>query len=142
MRDMGSGCEGVDVALDQWISALSAGDVEILQEILTDDFRLSCDPAIAGGLMNKEQFIEFDRHISNAKIEILSLTARRCNDTAITQVFARVEEQFDGDPAGTTVDKVLDIVGTGRTLAYASGWRVGPDGKWCCFQHHLFGPVD
>jgi len=92
--------------------------------------------------MNKEQFIEFDRHIKDAKIEILSLTARRSNDTAITQLFARVEEQFVGDPAGTTADKVLEIVGSGRTLAYASSWRLEPDGKWRCSQHHLFGPVD
>ena len=53
MRDIGPGCEGVDVALDTWINALAVGNAEILHEILTDDFLLSCDPTIAGGRMNK-----------------------------------------------------------------------------------------
>jgi ketosteroid isomerase-like protein len=131
----------VDVALEQWITAIARGEVDCLDAILTDDFRLTCDPQIAGGLMDKTQFIAFDRHISKATIDILSLTARRYQDTVITQIFARVDEEFDGDPAGTSAEVLHGIVG-GRTLAYASGWRPSIDGGWLCFQHHLFGPVD
>lgn len=142
MRDLGPGCEGVDVALERWINAISVGDADQLYELLADDFQLTCDPSIAGGRMNKEEFIEFDRHIQAAKIEIVSLTARRMKHIAITQVFATVEESFSGDPAGTTADQLGGLVGSGRTLAYATGWRAEPDGSWRCFQHHLFGPVD
>lgn len=142
MRDIGPGCEGVDVALYKWIDALAAGDADVLNDILTDDFQLTCDPSIANGRMNKEQFIEFDRHISEAKIEILSFTARRCEDTAITQIFARVEEKFSSDPAGASAEQLGGIVGSGRTLAYATGWRPSANGEWLCFQHHLFGAVD
>ena len=90
---------------------------------------------------DKAQFIEFDRHIRECTIDILSFTARRYNDTAVTQVFARVEERFEGDPVGTTATELSRIVG-GRVLAYASAWRPGENGEWQCFQHHLIGPVD
>lgn len=141
MRDIGPGCEGVDVALEDWIGALAAGEAHRLQEILTEDFQLTCDPDVAGGRMNKAQFIEFDSHIRDCTIEFLSFTARRYNDTAITQIFAKVEERFEGDPVGTTAEDLSKIVG-GRILAYASAWRTSGNGDWKCFQHHLFGPVD
>lgn len=141
MRDIGPGCEGVEVALGAWLSALTSGAVELLQNILTDDFRLTCDPSIAGGRMNKAEFIEFDRHIRECTVEVLSFTARRYNDTAITQIFARVNERFEGDPVGATAAELNRIVG-GRVLAYASAWRPGDNGEWRCFQHHLIGPVD
>jgi hypothetical protein len=140
LLDIGPGCEGVEVALGAWLGALTDGQVDLLQEILTDDFRLTCDPSIAGGRMNKAQFIEFDRHIHECTIEVLSLTARRYNDTAITQIFARVDERFEGEIPGTTAAAIDRIVG-GRILAYASAWRPGNDGAWHCFQHHLIGPV-
>ncbi len=141
MRDIGPGCEGVDVALEKWIAALAKGEAHQLQEIFTEDFQLTCDPEIAGGRMNKAQFIEFDSHIRDCAVEVLSLTARRFNDTAVTQMFARVDERFEGDPVGTTAEHLAGIVG-GRTLAYASAWRPAGNGDWLCFQHHLIGPVD
>ena len=141
MLDIGLGCEGVDVAVDKWLGALRTGRVEILEEVLTDDFLLTSGPNIAGGRMDKAQFIEFDRHIRDCTIEILSLTARRYNETAITQTFARVDERFEGDPLGTTAADLNDLV-SGRVLAYASAWRPDESGQWRCFQHHLFGPVD
>jgi hypothetical protein len=141
MRDIGPGCEGVEVALGAWIRALRSGEIELLQNILTDDFRLTCDPSIAGGRMNKAEFIEFVRHIRECTVEILSFTARRYNDTAIAQIFARVSERFEGDPVGAKAAELNRIVG-GRVLAYASAWRPCENGEWRCFQHHLIGPVD
>jgi len=141
MLDIGAGCEGVEVALSAWLGALTGGQVHLLQEILTEDFRLTCDPSIAGGRMNKAQFIEFDRHIRECTIEVLSLTARRYNNTAVTQIFARVDERFEGEILGTSADAITRMVG-GRILAYASAWRTVSDGEWRCFQHHLIGPVD
>jgi len=102
---------------------------------------LTCDPNIAGGRMNKAQFIEFDRHILECTVEVLSLTARRYNNTAVTQIFARVDERFDEKPVGATPDELSRLLG-GRILAYASAWRPGENGEWRCFQHHLIGPVD
>ena len=141
MRDIGPGCQGVDVALDKWLGALMNGQTELLQNILADDFQLTCDPNIAGGRMNKAQFIEFDRHILECTVEVLSLTARRYNNTAVTQIFARVDERFDEKPVGATPDELSRLLG-GRILAYASAWRPGENGEWRCFQHHLIGPVD
>lgn len=141
MLDLGPGCAGVELAIQSWLDALTIGKVEILQTILADDFRLTCDPSIAGGRMNKEQFIEFDRHIRESTIEVLSLTARRYNDTAIVQIFARVDERFDDGVPGAPVAELRRIV-EGRVLGYASAWRYGANGQWRCFQHHLVGPVD
>jgi hypothetical protein len=142
VHDIGPGCEGVDVALGKWLEALANGEAELLEDILADDFLLTCDPSIAGGRMNKAQFIEFDRHIRECTIEVLSLTARRYNDTAVTQVFARVDERFDDHPVGAAAEDLNQLVGGRRVLAYASAWRPGNAGEWRCFQHHLFGPVD
>lgn len=141
MHDIGPGCEGVDLALAKWIGALAAGEAHRLEQILTEDFQLTCDPGIAGGRMNKAEFIAFDSHIRDCTVEILSFTARRCNDIAVTQIFALVDERFEGDPVGTTAEQLSSVVG-GRTLAYASAWRLAGPGEWRCFQHHLFGPVD
>lgn len=139
MRDIGPGCEGVDTALDEWLAALTAGDMERLGKVLAEDFRLTCDPAIADGRMDKAQFLEFDSHVRDCSVDILSFTARRHNDTALTQIFAVVNERFEGE--GEQADQVNAMVG-GHTLAYASAWRPTGAGGWQCFQHHLIGTVD
>lgn len=139
MLDIGPGCEGVDAALGEWLAALTAGDMGRLGEVLAEDFRLTCDPAIANGRMDKAQFLEFDSHVRDCKVELLSFTARRHNDTALTQIFAKVDERFEGE--GDEAEQINAIVG-GRTLAYASAWRPNGAGGWQCFQHHLVGPVD
>lgn len=142
MRDIGIGCEGIEAAFENWIHALEVREFDRLNEILSDDFALTCDPQIAGGRMTKTEFIEFDRHMLECSVEILSLTARRHMDTAITQLFAKVQERFEGEPAPGVDTEIINRMVGGRTLAYASAWRPSAKGGWKCFHHHLFGPID
>jgi hypothetical protein len=148
-EDVQEGCEGAVKAIKGWIVALAKRDFDYLEKYLADDFvftampRKMSDGTLTGGMKDKKAFIEQDRHIYNADIRFLGLTARRLGDLVITQVFAHVHEEFRGDlgpdmPAAAEMNKIL---ANGLTMGYASGWRER-GGVWQCTSHHILGVVD
>lgn len=142
IMDIEPGCEAAAEAMLSWLDAVETGDFDRLENILDDRFRLTCDPAAAGGRFDKAQFIALDRHIVESRFDVLGLTARRCNDIVITQFFAKVDERLEGDlgPGMPTAEQLGSYLND-SPLAYASMWRAGADGQWRCVQHHVFGSV-
>lgn len=141
MEDIQSGCEDAVTALKGWIAALAARDFDYLERHFADDFAFTCDPKVRGGRMDKRTFIEFDRHVHDAKIELLALTARRWGDMVTMLQFARVQEEFRGDlgPGTPSAAEMNELI-RGKTFAYGTGWRLS-GGRWLCFDHHIFGAV-
>lgn len=144
MRDIEEGCEPVVAQLERWTGALMAGEFDVLEDVLADDFQFTVEPQFNGGRMGKEQFIAFDRLIKSCSIDLLDITARRMGENMITSlVLAEVNEEFSGDlgpdmPSAAEMNAIM----TNAKLAYGSGWRKGTSGEWRCFSHHIFGFVD
>ena len=134
------GCEDAVAALRGWTQALARRDFDYLEKVLDPDFQFTCDPGVGGGRLGKERFIEMDRHIYNARIDLLSVTARRQGDLVTMLSFANASEEFRGDlgPDMPTADEMNARVSSG-TLAYGTAWRLGADGEWRCESHHIFG---
>ena len=95
--DVAPGCEGAADAMISWLDAVETGDIDRLDGLFDDRMSITCDSMAAGGRFTKAQLIEFDRHIRECRVEVLRLTARKCEDAIITQVFAKVQERFEGD---------------------------------------------
>lgn len=140
MDDIQPGCERAVAALRGWTEALGRRDFDYLEKVLDTNFQFTCDPAIGGGRLSKERFIAMDRHIYDAKIDLLSVTARRFGDMVTMLSFANASEEFRGDlgPGMPTADEMNARVSSG-TLAYGTAWREGADGEWRCESHHIFG---
>jgi hypothetical protein len=134
------GCEGAVAALKGWIAALSNRDFAYLERHLSDDFIFSAHGFTK--CRDKAAFIETDRHIYNAKINFLRLTAQRLGDLVITVVFAHAMEEFRGDLGSDmpSAEQMNSTMRDGATLGYASGWRE-IDGVWKCTSHHVLGQV-
>ena len=147
-EDVQEGCEGAVEALKGWIAALAVRDFDYLEKHLSEDFVFTGPPIesgggkVIGGVKNKTEFIEIDRHIYNADIQLLSLTARRLGDLVITLVFARVSEEFRGDlgPDMPTADELTEMM-TNVVFGYTTSWR-HIDGIWQSTSHHILGQVD
>lgn len=143
MEDVQPGCEGAIAQLKRWVDALMAGDFDVLESVLADDFQFTVEPRFAGGRMNKQQFIAFDRMIKSCSITFLGITARRMGDMVTSLAFAEVTEEFHGD-LGPDMPSASEMAGLmqGACLAYGSGWRQNSQGEWQCFSHHIFGFID
>lgn len=143
MEDIQEGCEGVAQQLKRWTDALMAGDFEVLDEVLAPDFQFTVDPKYGGGRMDKARFIEFDRKIKSCSIKFLGITARRMGGMVTSLAFAEISEEFSGDlgsdmPSAAEMKQTM----TNARLAYGSGWRMGANGQWQCFSHHIFGFIE
>ena len=140
--DVQEGCEGAVEALRGWIDALARRDFDYLERHLAEDFQFTCDPRVHGGRLNKAAFIDMDKKIFNADIRLVGVAACARGSVVITQVFATVNEEFRGDlgEGMPSAEEMAESV-NGKTLAYGSAWRCA-EGRWQCFDHHVFGPVD
>lgn len=143
MRDIQEGCEGVVGQLERWTNALMVGEFDILEEVLAPDFQFTVEPKFGGGRMDKAQFIALDRKIKSCSINLIDLTARKMGNLVTTLAMAEVSESFEGDlgPGMPSAEEMAATMQNAR-LAYGSGWRVGDDGTWQCFSHHVFGFVN
>lgn len=142
MDDIGKGCEAAVERLKGWTQALARRDFDYLDRVLAPDFQFTGPAAVGGGRMDKERFIEMDRHIYNADIRLVGLTARRHGDIVTMLSFADVNEEFRGD-LGPGMPSAADMNARAndKTLAYGTAWRENGDGNWQCTSHHIFGEV-
>jgi hypothetical protein len=142
MRDVEPGCEGAVLQLERWTHALMGGNVDALDEILSTDFQFTVEPRFAGGRMNKEQFIAFDRKIRSCEIDLEKVIARKMGSLVTILTLARVNEEFSEDlgPDMPSRAEMSDTMKDAR-LAYGSGFRED-EGRWQCFSHHIFGFVE
>jgi ketosteroid isomerase-like protein len=140
--DIEDDCEPAVHALKSWIDAIETGDIDRLENLLSEDFVATCDPMIGGGRIHKAQFIAYDRHIRESKIDIVKLVARRHGNTIITLLFANIMEQFEGD-LGSSMPTSAELSSflAQSPVAYSSAWSLEADSQWRCVQHHIFGPV-
>jgi hypothetical protein len=130
--------------LRSWARALEMGKFDVLEDVLADDFIstcFNCNPKVFGFALRKRAFIEMDHHITNCTIDFKGIWGERLGDMVMTRAIAKVSETFVGDmgPDFPTAEEMSKSM-SGRTLAYASGWRLY-GGIWRCFNHHLFGVV-
>jgi len=146
-EDVQVGCEGAVAALKGWTAALAKRDFDYLERHLAPDFMATFTPmkvgnAVLTGTKDKRAFIEQDRNIYNVDIHLHSITARRMGDLVITTVFARLHEEFRGDPIpGFPSAAEMNAYVQGNTFGYASSWRE-LDGRWQCTSHHILGRID
>lgn len=143
MEDIQPGCEGAIAQLKRWVNGLMTGDFDVLEEVLAPDFQFTVEQRFAGGRMNKAQFIAFDRKIKSCEITLLGITARKMGNLVTSLVFAEVTEEFQGDlgPDMPPAEEMAAVM-QGARMAYGSGWRMGENGQWQCFSHHIFGFIE
>ena len=143
MEEIQQGCEDVARQLKRWTDALMMREFDVLDEVLAPDFQFTADPKYGGGRMDKARFIEMDRKIKNCSIKFLGITARRLGGMITSLAFAEVSEEFEGD-LGPGMPSAAEMAQTMKAakLAYGSGWRLGENGQWQCFSHHIFGFID
>jgi hypothetical protein len=130
--------------LRSWARALETGKLEVLEDVLADDFVATCydtNPKFFCLALRKHDFIELDRHVTNSTIDFKGIWGERLGDMVMTRTIAKVTETFAGDlgphlPTAEEMNKSL----SGKTRAFASGWRLY-GGIWRCFNHHVFGAV-
>jgi ketosteroid isomerase-like protein len=146
-EDVQDGCEGAVAALKGWTAALAKRDFDYLERHLAPDFVATFTPmkvgsAVLAGTKDKKSFIDQDRSIHDVDIQLRSITARRMGDLVITMVFARLHEEFRGDPIpGFPSAAEMNTYVQGNTFGYASSWRE-LDGRWQCTSHHILGRID
>ncbi|HEY2679471.1 MAG TPA: hypothetical protein VGI65_21055 [Steroidobacteraceae bacterium] len=130
--------------LRSWARALEAGKLEVLEDVLADDFVATCydcNPKFFCLALRKADFIELDRHVTNSTIDFKGIWGERLGDMVMTRAIATVTETFTGNlgPHLPTAEEMTKSL-SGKTRAFASGWRLY-DGIWRCFNHHAFGVV-
>ncbi len=127
---------------DEWINCINTRDFRWMEENLRDDFTVSAHP-FPQFLTDKAGFIEADKQIEEADIELLDVRARQVGGIILSQTVAKIGKEKisgrlgEGMPTGEEISEML----TGKTVVYVSAWeRIG--GRLICFDHHMVGPID
>ena len=122
-----SSVSGAEFAEDQYFDALVAGDVERIEELLTNEFLIV--DVMSGGVVDRPSFIAAlrDGLVGFERVHLVERVTRRYGDTAIIVGRTEMSGSFDGArfAAASRYTHVLLRERDGRwRLASAQGTRI------------------
>jgi hypothetical protein len=132
---------------EAWVTAIQRRDFEWFERNLTEDFTVTAHPFPTLSL-DRRKFIEVDKSILEIDIDFLRVVATITDETAgiaLSHCLAHIKKEVfhaDVNKAATAVPDSLQLTSalSGKTVAYASGWRLKGE-SWQCFDHHLIGAM-
>lgn len=132
----------IETMYREWIEAVQRRQFDWFERNLAGDYTCTARPFPSFHL-NKRDFIEADRKVAEIEVEFVAVSACRVGNVAFSNLILKVLREVHAMDLGVGLPSAEELARavSGKTVAYASAWRLIGD-RWQCYDHHLIGAIE